>query len=238
MTAALHGEVTYGARRIEYAINRGERSRARLVVSPHGVVEVRVPVDYPDVKIPELVKSRSSWIVKQQAYFERYRPRELPRRYVSGESLRYLGRQYRLRITKETTESIQLRGRILQVSVSAPDAARKVVTRWLRHRADVVLAERLVRCVAVARRHGVREGPVQIRQMQRRWGSCTPAGRILLNPKLVQVPVDCIDYVIVHELCHRKHPNHGTRFVRLLDTMLPDWRARKQRLDSQALSDW
>lgn len=238
MTDALHGEVTYGARRIEYAINRGERSRARLVVSPHGAVEVRVPVDYPDVKIPELVKSRSSWIVKQQDYFERYRPRELPRQYVSGESLRYLGRQYRLRITRGDTSRVHLRGRVLQVSVAVPDAARKVITVWLRTRAEVVLAERLERCASVARRHGVREGPVQIRQMQRRWGSCTAAGRILLNPKLVQVPVDCIDYVIVHELCHRRYPNHGIRFVRLLDTMLPDWRARKQRLDSQALSDW
>lgn len=238
MTTALHGEVTYGARRIEYAVNRGERSRARLVVSPLGAVEVRVPEDYPEVKIPELVRSRSPWIVKQQDYFERYRPRELPRRYVSGESLRYLGRQYRLRITKGSSENIQLRGRVLQVAVTAPETARRIVTGWLRLRAEIVLAERLERCAAVARRHGVREGPVQIRQMQRRWGSCTATGRILLNPKLVQVPVDCIDYVIVHELCHRKHPNHGSRFVRLLDTMLPDWRARKQRLDSQALSDW
>lgn len=238
MTAALHGEITYGARRIEYAINRGERSRARLVVNPLGAVEVRVPEDYPEVKIPELVRSRSPWIVKQQDYFERYRPRELPRRYVSGESLRYLGRQYRLRITTGDTESIHLRGRVLQVSVPSPEAARKVITKWLRHRAEIVLAERLERCASVARRHAVREGPVQIRQMQRRWGSCTSAGRILLNPKLVQVPVDCIDYVIIHELCHRRYPNHGIRFVRLMDTMLPDWRARKQRLDSQALSDW
>lgn len=238
MTAALHGEVTYGARRIEYAINRGERSRARLVVSPHGAVEVRVPEGYPEAKIPELVRRRSPWIVRQQDYFQRYRPRELPRRYVSGESLRYLGRQYRLRITRGEPESIQLRGRVLQVSVPAPEAARKIVTSWLRGRAEIVLAERLERCATVARRHGVREGPVQIRQMRRRWGSCTATGRILLNPKLVQVPVDCIDYVVFHELCHRKHPNHGIRFIRLLDTMLPDWRARKLRLDSQAISDW
>jgi predicted metal-dependent hydrolase len=238
MTAALQGNVTYGARRIEYAISRGERSRARLVVNPHGAVEVRVPEDYPEVKISELVKSRSSWIVKQQDYFERYRPRELPRRYVSGESLRYLGRQYRLRVTQGSTENIQLRGRALQVAVTTPEAARKIITGWLRLRAEIVLAERLVRCAAVARRHGVREGPVQIRQMQRRWGSCTATGRILLNPKLVQIPVDCIDYVIVHELCHRRHPNHGVRFVRLLDTMLPDWRARKHRLDLQAICDW
>jgi predicted metal-dependent hydrolase len=238
MTDALYGAVTYGARRIEYSINRGKRSRARLLVSPQGAVEVRVPDDYPEVKVPELVKRRSSWIVKQQIYFERYRPRELPRRYVSGESLRYLGRQYRLRITHGASESAQMRGRMLHVSVSVPEAARKSITRWLRHRAEIVLGERLERCVTVARRHGVHEGPVQIRQMQRRWGSCTATGRILLNPKLVQVPVDCIDYVIIHELCHRKHPNHGSRFVRLLDTMLPDWRARKQRLDCQAISDW
>ncbi|MBL9000474.1 MAG: M48 family metallopeptidase [Phycisphaerae bacterium] len=238
MTTALLGEVTYGARVIAYAINRGARSRARLVVSPLGAVEVRVPDDYPEVQISELVKRRSSWIAKQQDYFERYRPRELPRRYISGESLRYLGRQYRLRITKSDSDNVQLRGRTLQISLVMPETAREIVIRWLRRRAQIVLAERLMHCVATAHRHGVREGPVQIRMMQRRWGSCTAMGTISLNPKLVQTPVDCIDYVILHELCHRRHPNHGTRFCRLLDIMLPDWRARKQRLDSLALPDW
>ena len=67
--------------------------------------------------------------------------------------------------------------------------------------------------------------------MKRRWGSCGPSGRILLNPDLVIAPVDCIDYVVVHELCHLKHGYHDRAFYRLLSTVMPDWRRRRERLD-------
>jgi predicted metal-dependent hydrolase len=70
-----------------------------------------------------------------------------------------------------------------------------------------------------------------LRSMPRRWGSFTRAGNILLNPDLIRAPVACIDYVIVHELIHLIHPNHSPGVYDRLDTLMPDWRARKQRLE-------
>jgi predicted metal-dependent hydrolase len=67
--------------------------------------------------------------------------------------------------------------------------------------------------------------------MPKRWGSCTAQGQILLNPELIKAPGPCIEYVIVHELCHLKHPNHNAAFFRMLDAILPDWQSRKQRLE-------
>jgi predicted metal-dependent hydrolase len=80
------------------------------------------------------------------------------------------------------------------------------------------------------RRYGVGEPEMRVRTMKRRWGSCTPSRRILLNRWLVLAPTYCVDYVVIHELCHVVHPHHGRDFYRLLDRVLPDWRRRKERL--------
>jgi predicted metal-dependent hydrolase len=67
--------------------------------------------------------------------------------------------------------------------------------------------------------------------MKTRWGSCGHSGRILLNPRLVQTPLSCIDYVILHELCHLKEHNHSKEYYQLLDQVLPTWRDRRQKLN-------
>lgn len=72
-----------------------------------------------------------------------------------------------------------------------------------------------------------------MRRMAKRWGSLSAAGRLLLNRRLIEAPVDTIDYVIVHELCHMAEAHHGPEFYRLLDRVMPDWARRKARLEAK-----
>jgi predicted metal-dependent hydrolase len=125
-------------------------------------------------------------------------------------------------------------GRYFEVRTARPrdpDHTRTLLERWYREKAYRILRERFERGVALMTAYGVGCPPLGIRKMERRWGSCTPDGRVLLNPRLVLAPTASIDYVVVHELCHLLHPHHGRPFYDLLARVMPDWEDRKTRLE-------
>lgn len=226
--------VEYGSRKIVYNLFREKRRRLRIVVSPELNVDVFAPKKAPEIKIHDIVRKKAPWIAKSIDKLESYHPLPVPKQYISGETLFYLGRQYRLKVGKGKNEPAKLRGKFLHVQVMNKADINKVkseVEVWYRKRAKDILSRYMEKCFAVASRHGIPEPFITIRKMRSRWGSCSPAGRITLNLKLVQLPVQSIEYVIMHELCHLKHPNHSKQFYSFLNRCLPDWRKRKKELD-------
>lgn len=226
--------IQYGRKRIEFQVLYSARRSLAIDVHPDRSVVVTAPTDTHDSIVEQKLHKRAAWIVQQQRFFDNYLPSIPPRKYVSGESHRYLGRQYRLRVQQGSEDAVRIaRG---QINVYLVDPANKqrvkpLVVRWLRQRAQVVFRELFDNMVAKAGRRGITADNFDIRRMQNRWGSCTPAGRILLNPDLIIAPKPCIEYVIVHELCHLQEHNHGTRFYHLLKTLMPDWEKRRERLN-------
>lgn len=159
-----------------------------------------------------------------------------PRQYVSGETVLYLGRRYRLKVlSAQAAQSTGLRGGYLEVAVETrtPAAVRDELERWFRERAGAVLPARLTQ-MSEQLRWVKSVPPVSLRRMSRQWGSCSPSGRIALNVGLIRTPVECIDYVLLHELIHLKAHNHSPAFYRTLDRHLPEWQRIKTRLDSFA----
>jgi predicted metal-dependent hydrolase len=230
--------IQYGRRRIEYELNYSARKTLAIDVNPDLSVVVTAPKKTDDEAVEQKMLKRAAWIIQQQRFFENYLPPIPPRRYVSGESHRYLGRQYRLRVHEGQEEVVKMaRG---QINVYLTDTQKKnrikpLVKAWFRNRAEVVFQELFEAMVAKSERHGISADAFQIRKMKNRWGSCTKEGRILLNPELIIAPKMCIEYVIVHELCHLKEHNHGPKFYRLLNALMPDWEKRRERLNACVL---
>lgn len=233
-TKAAEDVIEFGTRQIRYRLHRADRKRLRIVVSPALTVNVFAPKNAKEDQIREAVKKKSPWIAKTLDKLENYHPLPTPKRYVSGETFVYLGRQYRLRVRNGPKQPAKMLGRFLWVWVEDKNdnkSIRRVVDAWFRKRARETLGRYMDKCYIIASRHGVPEPLSVIRVMRTRWGSCSPAGRITLNVKLVQVPVHCIEYVIMHELCHLKCHNHSKAFYALLTRCQPDWRKRKETLD-------
>jgi hypothetical protein len=224
---------------IPFRIEFRERKKLAISVCPDMRLEVLAPEGTTSEMVIPKVSKRAGWIAKQWRYFEQFLPRHPGPRYVSGEMHLYLGRQYRLKVCEGSEESVKLVGRFFQVSVGdRADSPRieQLLDGWYREHAGRVFRHRmrvcLEQCPSLKLTH---EPRLTIRCMTLRWGSCTKSGSILLNLDLVKVPIHCIDYVLVHELCHLQIHNHSPAFYRLLGRCMPDWEKRKRRLETIVL---
>jgi len=231
-------EVTFGKQRIPFELEFRDRERLAISVHPDCTVTVIAPNSRTLDEVLDRVQRRAAWIVKQRAHFDQFHPLTPPRRYVAGETHLYLGRQYRLKLVEDEVKVVKLVGRFFRVHL--PDREETAKTRrllddWYRDHAKNIFARRLEICLESARSLAVSRPEIVVRKMTKRWGSCTKAGRILLNTELVKTPLYCIEYVIMHELCHLKVHNHSPEFYRLLTRCMPDWEKRKQRLESFVL---
>lgn len=240
--AADDGErsVRYGEELIRYVVRRQtvrKSVRVAIHVDPDGRVLVDAPENASDSQIRTAITRRAGWIYGHLIAIRLRRAHVLPREYVSGESVLYLGRRYRLKVvTKgESPAAVRLQGGYIEVTVPArnPMAVREALNHWYRGRARLVFEERLEAMASSLK--WIRTAPaIRLQTMKVQWGSCSPAGRLTLNPHLVKAPRECIDYVLLHELCHLKEHNHSQKFYRLLERHLPLWHHKKERLDELA----
>lgn len=232
--------IAYGDEVIAFSLRR-QPSRIVTRVAIHVEPDARVLVDAPDIApladVLVAVKKRARWISR---YVDAARARlahVLPREYVSGESLHYLGRRYRLKVVIDAGAKAEARMRGAFITVTtpeqAPTAIKAALDAWYRQRAREVFADRLT-AVALPLRWVKQPPPTRLQFMTVQWGSCSPSGRITLNPLLVKASRECIDYVLLHELCHLLHHNHSPKFYRTLVRHMPNWRAVKEKLDNMA----
>ncbi len=230
----MERSVQYGTTSIDFTVEWRRRKTLALEVHPNMCVHVIAPNDTSIEEIEKRVLKRASWVVKQQAYFDQFLPRTPKREYVSGETHLYLGKKYVLKIREAQKESVKLKGGELFVFCKKPDSAtrvRNLLSGWYRTHCEQRF-EKAFESGYQKVQTRVKEKPVySIKRMKNRWGSCTPKGQIILNPELIRVPSKCLEYVIVHELCHLLQPNHGPDFFRLLEGCLPDWKRWKDKLE-------
>ena len=228
--------LNYGNTQIPYRLVFSARSTLAIHVHPDLSVLVEAPDGSQPAEIEKRLRKRAAWILRQQRDFQRYSLGFPPRQYVSGESYRYLGQQYRLKVIQNETEpeSVHIDRDVLVVSVQDKQHKQRIanqVTGWYRRQAQFIFSERVALWLPHFARLNVSSPPILVREMRARWGSCTPRGAINLNLKLVMTPKTLIDYVIVHELCHLVEPNHGKSFFDLLARIMPNWEEQKEKLD-------
>jgi predicted metal-dependent hydrolase len=186
------------------------------------------------------MRKRIPWILKKVGYFKEAQPEKSGQKeYVSGESYKYLGKQYRLKVFEADAEGVKyVRGFIHLFVKDKTDYNRKelLLNKWFRERAASVFHNSLVKMYLLIEKYGVKKPEITIKTMKARWGSCQKdKSSILLNFELIKAPKYCIDYVVLHELIHFLHRNHDEKFCNFLTALMPDWKMRKKILDEEVI---
>jgi predicted metal-dependent hydrolase len=225
-------ELQYGSKKISYYLEFSKRKTLGITVTPDMDVLVKAPEGTPQKCIEEKLEKRARWILKQQSYFLSFYPKISEKQYRGGESHLYLGRQYRLRVITAKKNEAHFTGREINVYHTPKKTVKSVLVNWYRHRAKQKFAEIAEPWIQRFELYGVQPEGLFIQVMSTRWGSCTAKGKIILNPELIKAPKACIEYVIIHELCHLIHKHHTHKFFQLQSSLMPDWEKWKNKLET------
>jgi len=258
MASQEHGVLAYGEEVIHYDIIRKARESSSYNTVSNGEISPKasrkviikvysnqrvvatVPHDTPNEAIQDAIIKRARWIWQSIKEFATQHDYVLAREYVSGETQFYLGRRYVLKVISQPNEDTSvklLRGRLevtlRNVQANRSKQVKTLIDRWYLHHAKNVFRERLQ--TVLPKVTWVKEIPsFKIMTMKKQWGSCSTKGSLMLNPHLVKASKECIDYVILHELCHISEHNHSDKFWRLLTQVMPNWKEVKSKLDGMA----
>ena len=228
----------YEDKDISICLKFSNRKTIGICVHPDKTVKVTSPHGTSIEKVKKVIEAKSRWIAKQLIKLEKYQIIERKREYKNGQTLKLLGQDYLIKVIQVKDfeeEQIVKEKKITRVYVYDISREKRIslfIEEWYRNEALIFLAKKLEQCYQKIKKYDIPRPSFYLRYMKRRWGSCTAKGAILLNPEMIALPSHCIEYIIMHELCHLKHLNHSKEFYYFLETVMPDWEEHNQALDS------
>lgn len=239
MESMLTRTIVAEGQEIQYHLERKPVKNLNLRIRKDGEVFVSASAAVPDSEVDNFVCRKAGYILEAINKFEelaQYKPQ--PKQYVSGETFYIQGRGLRLQLSQANKDSISSDGVYIYLAVKNIDdfeKKRRMLSRFLDQQCEAVFGEIISELYPMFRKYGVDTPILRIRDMETRWGSClAKKGIITLNKRLIEAPRNCIEYVVMHELCHFIHPNHSKQFYSFLTTLMPDWRQRKALLEKCA----
>lgn len=225
---------------ISYTLVRKNVKNINLRVRSDGTVAVSVPPHVPIEHVERFLTKKKEYIQRNLELFQEQAFRNCRgKQYVSGESIRLFGKDIRLKVAecaKNVEESVDSDGVFLYLNchdITNRENKEVLVCCFLQKKREDAFHNIAASIFQKIGKYGVDMPQIRISEMKKRWGSCLPQkGVITLNTLLLEAPRPCIEYVILHEMCHLVHPNHSKDFYNFLTIFMPDWKEQKKLLDS------
>jgi predicted metal-dependent hydrolase len=211
---------------IDQLIRSPRRKTIALIIERNGQLIVRAPANISDKYIQRFVREKSAWIQRKQREMRVTPPAVRQKGFVNGEYFYYLGRKYPLHLSKRVKPSLLFNG-TFSLAESARIEAKQVFKEWYREQCREVVTER---AALHARRLKLHYRRIRITSARTRWGSCSSKANLNFSWRLVMAPLEVIDYVVVHELCHLEEPNHSKKYWHRVAMAMPDYHIHRKWL--------
>jgi predicted metal-dependent hydrolase len=218
---------------IEFRVVYSRRRTLGISVLPDTTVVVRVPYRTSGKTIAKMVGEKSTWIIKHRENYRNHQHIKSVRSYTNGSAHMFRGNECLLNIQKSGKSFVKFDSSSIVIGIEMPGDEQSIKKLLYKGYKNEAIAHLPIMLSSILRKHAdqmFKPTGLVIRSMKRRWGSCSNKGKITLSTELIKLNDTYIEYVIVHELCHLKHHNHGPKYYELLSEICPDWRKVRKEM--------
>ncbi len=216
----------------EMEIIFSKRKTIGISIFKNGIVKIRVPFGITDFKIKEVLLLKEDWIFKKMKYLKENQVIITNLKKENNLLFYFLGKEYKMEVIIQKKNKVELIEDFIIIYKKEHSLSEKILNDWLKKEAFIIFKERLeVNFTIFSQYYKYKFPNLKLRRMKARWGSMSNFGTMILNIKLAQTPLKCIDYVVMHELCHLKFKNHGRKFHELQKQFTPNYKEIKKELN-------
>jgi len=218
----------FGNSVVRYKIRRSNRRKTSEIVVSKSGVDIITPKTKSDIKINHLVQKHVRWIYQKKLKVKEEKRTKIS--FQNGSQLPYLGKYYQLvvvHVKEDDSFRLEKTKFVVKVTKLSKNRVRNMYYHWTKQMALPILKKEVSK---YARKLNVPINDIAVKNHKSKWGSISKNGKMNFNQNLIRAPIKIIDYVVAHEVCHLKIPNHSSEFWELLYSIMPDYQERKDWL--------
>ncbi len=213
------------------------RKSIGIKVRPPGEVVVHAPIGMAEDLVKEVLEEKRQWIFRKLSDVKKRQSKSIQHTYTAGDTFYYLGKPYTLNVQEIffiKNPVVNVKEDMIQIMVSSKTVPniKAALEHWYRLQAERVIQERITHYQAF---FSVEPSMIQVKEQKKRWGSCSSARKLMFNWRIVMAPIDVLDYIVVHEMCHMVHMNHSSNYWTLVKKIMPDYKVKQQWLKDNGL---
>ena len=227
--------LNYNHELIDIEIIRSNRTTLCLSIKDDGRVIVKAPQFLTEAKIREIIDNKAEWILTKRKEVLQHQRKKVKREYVSGATLLYMGQELPMEIVEGKKSNVTMKEGKFFITTSSieEEFMQKLLKKWYKKQSMDYLTKRVA---YYSQNMNVSYASISIKSRKKQWGTCDNQGNLTFSWRLIMATEEAIDYVIVHELCHRKYMDHSKSFWGEVKKVLPDYKEREKWLEENSVN--